>query len=513
MNGDAKDFDLLIIGGGINGAGIACDAAGRGLSVLLSEQGDLGAATSSASSKLIHGGLRYLEFYEFRLVRESLAEREIMLGKAPHIIHPLRFVLPHANTVRPAWMVRLGLFLYDHLGPHPSLPDCRAVDLTQDPVGEPLQAHLRKGFSYSDCWVDDARLVVLNAVEAARRGATIMTRTQATEARRVEDRWHVRLGDGATVTARVLVNAAGPWVHDVLADVIGIDGATAAGRHHVRLVKGSHLVVPRLHDGDHAYILQHTDRRVVFVLPFEGQYSLIGTTEVAFDGDPGSATMDPAEAEYLCGVVGTYLKTTVSPADAVWSFAGVRPLFGDDGDDARSLTRDYDLVLDAADGQAPLLSVFGGKITTYRRLAEQALGKIKPFLPTMGPAWTATAPLPGGDIPGGNALEFANRLGADFPTLQPAYFDALVRRHGTRAANLLDGVRVDADLGRDFGGGLREREIDFLMRHEWAVEAEDILWRRTKCGLHMDAAQRRAVAEFLGAESTDQYPGAERAAR
>ena len=315
------------------------------------------------------------------------------------------------------------------------------------------------------------------------------------------------------VRARVLVNAAGPWAHNVLADVIGIEDAEDARRHLVRLVKGSHLVVPRLHDGDHAYILQHTDRRVVFVLPFESRYSLIGTTEVGFDGDPGSATISPSEAEYLCDVVGTYLKKSVSPADAIWSFAGVRPLFGADGNDTRSLTRDYDLVLDSADGEAPLLSVFGGKITTYRRLAEQALGKVKPFLPGMGPAWTATVPLPGGDIPRGDVLDFTNTLGTGYPTLKPAYLVDLVRRHGTRAASILDGVRGDADLGRDFGGGLREREIDYLMRHEWAIEAEDILWRRTKCGLHMSAAQRDAVADFLGAGTADAFPSPERAAR
>ncbi len=498
-------FDVLIVGGGINGAGIACDAAGRGLSVLLCEQGDLGQATSSASSKLIHGGLRYLEYYEFRLVREALAEREVLLAKAPHIIRPLRFVLPLGEGMRPAWLVRLGLFLYDHIGPHPNLPNSRSVDLTSDPFGAPLRPHLKKGFAYSDCWVDDARLVVLNAIGAAQRGATILPRTKLAAARRTDGLWEARLedrqsGETHTVHARTMVNATGPWVQLLRRQILGTGGDSAGTK--VRLVKGSHIVVPRLHEGDHAYILQNPDRRVVFVLPFENRFSLIGTTEVPFHGDPGSAGMDAEEVSYLCAAVGAYFARPVVPADSVWSFTGVRPLIGDEAEDPSALTRDYTLELDTAIGGAPLLSVIGGKITTYRRLAEQALARLNPYLSGMGRPWTARAALPGGDMAGGDMAgggldALVRDLASTYFALDTSYLHALARRHGSLCAAVLGDARKAADLGPDFGAGLYGREVDYLVRREWARTAEDVLWRRTKCGLQMSQAARRAVGEYM----------------
>jgi glycerol-3-phosphate dehydrogenase len=502
MNTPARPdpVDLLIIGGGINGAGIACDAAGRGLSVMLCEMDDLASATSSASSKLIHGGLRYLEFYEFRLVREALAEREVMLTKAPHIVWPLRFVLPHVNAVRPAWMIRIGLFLYDHLSTQRRLPGCRGVDLRVDPYGAPLADTITKGFVYSDCWVDDARLVVLNAMDAAAHGATILTRTRVTGARRADGLWQVRLRDQETggerdVRARVLVNAGGPWVQEVLDGIV--EGAGGGAGNHIRLVKGSHIVVPRLYDGDHAYILQNTDRRVVFVIPYEEEFSLIGTTEVGIIGDPGAARMDDAEAAYLCDAVSAYFTRAVSPADIVWSFAGVRPLFDDEAESATAVTREYVLDLDVAEGQAPLLSVFGGKITTYRCLAEQALAKLRAYLPPMGQPWTADRPLPGGYIPDADFAAFTEALAAAHPGLDAGYLRALARRHGTLCRDVLGDARQAVDLGADFGAGLTAREVDYLMDHEWARRANDVLWRRTKCGLHMTDGQRQAVADYV----------------
>lgn len=502
MNTPARPdpVDLLIIGGGINGAGIACDAAGRGLSVTLCEMDDLASATSSASSKLIHGGLRYLEYYEFRLVREALAEREVMLTKAPHIVWPLRFVLPHRNAVRPAWMIRMGLFLYDHLSAQRRLPGCRGVDLRHDPYGAPLDDTIAKGFVYSDCWVNDARLVVLNAIDAAANGATILTRTRVTGARRTGGLWRVRLrdqetGDEREVGARVLVNAGGPWVQEVLDGVVESGGGGPA--NHIRLVKGSHIVVPRLYDGDHAYILQNTDRRVVFVIPYEEDFSLIGTTEVGVTGDPGTARMDDAEAAYLCDAVSAYFTKAVSPADVVWSFAGVRPLFDDASESASAVTREYVLDLDVAEGQAALLSVFGGKITTYRCLAEQALDKLRAHLPRMGTPWTADRPLPGGYIPDGDFAAFTEALVAAHPGLDAEFLRALARRHGTLCRDVLGDAREMADLGTDFGAGLTAREVDYLMEREWARSAEDVLWRRTKCGLHMSDDERRAVADYV----------------
>ncbi len=465
---------------------------------------DLASATSSASSKLIHGGLRYLEYYQFRLVREALAEREVLLHNAPHLVRPLKFILPHVNTIRPAWLVRLGLFLYDHLGPHPSLPNSTALDLRHEAAGRPLRGGIRKGFAYYDCWVDDARLVVANAMSAAQLGARIMTGTKLVAARRENGVWQARLvrrrgRREVQLRARALVNAAGPWVEGVLAGIgTGAPGGPRPEQRTI-LVKGSHIVVPRLHDGNFAYILQHTDRRVIFVIPYEGKYSLIGTTDVPFDGDPSAAAISAEEIRYLCDAVGAYFTQPVTPADVRWSFAGVRPLFGDDGDDPSAVTRDYVLDLDAGDGGAtpPLLSVFGGKITTYRRLTESAMARLEPFFPNLGADWTASAPLPGGDLAAGGIDGCVAGLAADYPEMPADLLAALAHRHGNLGRRVLGAAKTIGDLGRDFGAGLTAHEIDYLVAEEWAVTADDILWRRTKCGLHLDDRQRQAVADYL----------------
>lgn len=497
---ESQIHDLLVVGGGINGAGIARDAAGRGLKVALCEMNDLASATSSASSKLIHGGLRYLEYYQFRLVREALAEREVLLHNAPHLVRPLQFVLPHVNTIRPAWLVRLGLFFYDHLGPHPSLPNSTALDLSRAAAGRPVRGDIRKGFAYYDCWVDDARLVVANAKSAAQLGARIMTGTKLMTAHRAKGEWRARLMDRRndreeTVRARALVNAAGPWVEQVLTDIEGTGGP----RQRTILVKGSHIVVPRLHDGDFAYILQHTDRRVIFVIPFEGEYSLIGTTDVNFDGDPADAAISEEETRYLCDAVSAYFSQPVSPADVRWSFAGVRPLFGDGADDPSAVTRDYVLDLDTGPGgdQTPLLSIFGGKITTYRRLSENAMARLHPFFPGMSGDWTDAAPLPGGDLGAGGLDGFIADLIGAYPEMPCELLTGLARRHGAMARDVLGPAKTATDLGQQFGAGLTAREIDYLIANEWATTAADILWRRTKCGLHLDEGQRQSVAQYL----------------
>ncbi len=497
MTTDAPILDLLVVGGGINGAGIAADAAGRGLSVLLCEKDDLAGATSSASSKLVHGGLRYLEHFEFSLVRKALAEREVLLAKAPHIIHPLRFVLPHMNTVRPAWMIRIGLFLYDHLARHARLPNSHGVNLRKDPVGAPLQTALSKGFVYSDCWVDDARLVVFNAMAAAAKGADIRTRTELVEARRRGGLWQARLhdhtgGGETTVTARALINAAGPWVESLLHGPLALQDTEG-----VRLVKGSHIVVPRLFEGTHAYILQHTDRRVVFVMPFEADFSLIGTTDIVLSGPPEGAAVEAGEIAYLCDVVSSYFKAVVQPSDVVWSYTGVRPLFDDEAEDPSSVTRDYVLDLDIREGEAPLLSVFGGKITTYRQLAEEALADMESYFPDMGAAWTEDAPLPGGDMANEDLEAFIEQLRSHYPNLDPAMLAAMARRHGALSETILGEARQPVDLGQDFGAGLFAREIDYMIAHEWARTGDDVLWRRSKAGIHMSAEQRAAVADYV----------------
>jgi glycerol-3-phosphate dehydrogenase len=480
-------IDLLVIGGGINGAGIARDAAGRGLSVLLVERADLAAATSSSSSKLIHGGLRYLEHFEFRLVAEALAEREIMLRVAGHLAWPTRFVMPHVPELRPRWMISLGLFFYDHLARRSLLPDSHAVRLDRPPYAFGLRAELKHGFVYSDCRVDDARLVVVNALDAARRGARILVSTECICARRVDGVWQAELSNGETIRARVVVNAAGPWVKEVLNERLG-----ETTRAAVRLVKGSHIVLPRLYEGEHAFILQNDDRRVVFMIPFEEHFTLVGTTDVDFDGDPRSATASAEEIAYLCRAAGRYLSRTPSPSDVAWRYSGVRPLYDDGSQDPSAVTRDYTLRLDDAEDAAPVLSVFGGKLTTYRRLAENAVNKLAPYFRRMKRAWTSEVNLPGSDFAD---RELAKReLLERYPQLSPALLQGVFRRHGTLAADVLG----DGRLGEQYGAGLTEREVSYLMEREWARSADDVLWRRTKCGLHMTEAQRARVAQVVG---------------
>jgi glycerol-3-phosphate dehydrogenase len=492
-------YDVVIIGGGINGCGIARDAAGRGLSVLLAEKADLASGTSSASTKLIHGGLRYLEHYAFRLVHEALREREVLLAMAPHIIRPLRFVLPHHRGLRPAWLIRLGLLLYDRLGGRSSaLPASQAVDLTRTPAGKPLQPGYTYGFEYSDCSVDDARLVVLNAMDAAARGADIRVRTEVVSARRAEGRWLVELCDtvpGRTevIEGRVLVNATGAWIAESSARRI-----EARPVANVRLVKGSHIVVPRLFDHDSAYILQQPDRRIVFAIPYEQDFTLIGTTDVDCAGDLDSVVISGEEIAYLCGAVNRYFTTAIAPADVVWSYAGVRSLHDDGRASAQDTTRDFVLELDGKPGEAPLLSIVGGKITTYRRVAEQALGTLMPVLARQaGPPWTRGAPLPGGDFAYQDRDRLASCLAAAVPVLNAATARRLARTYGTVAQAMFADAKRAEDLGVHFGAGLYEREVRHLIDNEWARTADDILWRRTKLGLYLTQDERHRLEDWL----------------
>ncbi len=501
MTGDrTANFDLAIIGGGINGCGIARDAAGRGLKVILAEQGDLAGATSSASTKLIHGGLRYLEHSEFRLVREALIEREVLLKAAPHIIWPLRFVLPHHRGLRPWPILRLGLFLYDHLGGRHLLPPTATLDLTKDPVGRPLKPEFVRGFEYSDCWVEDSRLVVLNAKAAAKKGADVRTRTRVVSARRENGRWRVSLADAgggpaATVHAKMLVNTAGPWVSEVLSSVIGMNAPD-----RIRLVKGSHIVVDRLFDHDRCYIFQNSDGRICFAIPYEHDFTLIGTTDEDFTGDPADPAISPRERDYLLAAVNEYLRTPIGAERIRWTYSGIRPLYDDGASKAQEATRDYVLKLDASPGEPPLLSVFGGKITTFRRLAEAALAKLAAVTPGIGPSWTASAPLPGGDFP---VEEVENRIrdfGQRYPFLEAVEARRLFRAYGTRADRLMAGARSKADMGEHFGP-ITEREVDYLVREEWAQTADDILWRRTKLGLRTSAEGRGRLEQHLASTS------------
>ena len=488
-----RRFDLGVIGGGINGIGIARDAAGRGLSVLLLEQGDLAGATSSASTKLIHGGLRYLEYYAFRLVRESLAEREVLWRAAPHIVGPMRFVLPHHPGLRPRWMIRTGLFLYDHLGGRNLLPPTRVLDLRHDPAGAPLRPGFATGFEYSDCRVDDARLVVLNARDAASRGADIRTHTRCTAARSIDGTWHLALEGGAEADARVLVNAGGPWVARVLSSVVGHQSVAA-----IRLVKGSHIVVPRLYRHDRSYIFQNADGRVCFAIPYHDDFTLIGTTDEDYAGDPAAVAPSAAEERYLCAAVSEYLREPVDPASIVWRYAGVRPLRDDGASKAQEATRDYVLELQAAPGEAPVLSVFGGKLTTYRRLAEAAMAKLAPFFPGLRGAWTAGASLPGGDFPHDGVEALSAGVARRYPFLAQSTVRRLVRSYGTLVPDMLGEAQDAASLGRTFGADLTEREVNWLVRTEWARTADDILWRRSKLGLRVGEASTRALADYLG---------------
>ena len=486
-------IDLLVIGGGINGCAIARDAAGRGLSVRLVEMGDLASATSSASTKLIHGGLRYLEQHEFRLVHEALAERELLLGAAPHLVRPLKFVLPHEAGLRPVWMIRAGLFLYDHLARRKRLDGSHGVDLRGNAFGAPLRPSYKTGFTYADCWVDDARLVVANALDAKERGAHICVRTRLVSARRAPDRWIARINGEAgdeEVEARVIVNAAGPYVSRVLHDALG-----AASRKHVRLVKGSHIVTHRLYEGEHAYILQNPDRRVVFAIPYEGEFTLIGSTDVPQAEAPGPVAISDAETDYLLAAVGRCFEKTPTRDDIVWSYAGLRPLYDDGALNASVVTRDYAFDFDMEG--APALSVFGGKITTARRLADHALHEMTRCFPNMGPAWTDRALFPGGEIENADFDGFLARLIREKPFLPAPLATRLARAYGARVYRLLSDARTMSDLGRDFGCGLTETETGHLVREEWARTDEDILWRRSKLGLHMTEAQQRDVAAAL----------------
>jgi len=489
-------YDLLVIGGGINGIGIARDAAGRGLSVLLVEKGDLGGATSWISSKLIHGGLRYLEHFEFRLVAESLAEREVLLSSAGHLVWPIRFVMPHVADLRPRWMIRFGLFLYDHLARRARLENSKAVRLDMTPYGNGLRSEFRHGFAYSDCRADDARLVIANALDARARGVTVLARTECVSARREPGQWRVALREAGAVrevTARAVVNAAGPWVKQVLDDRLH-----QSSRESVRLVKGSHIVLPKLYDGGHAFILQNSDGRVVFMIPFEERYTLVGTTDVSFEGDLGSVVTTRAESEYLCAAINLYLAKPVSPEQVVWSFSGVRPLYDDGKSDPSEITRDYTLRVDDEAGKVPVLSVYGGKLTTYRRLAEHALAKLRPYFPAMGKDWTRSAILPGSDFGGGTREQARTELVRRYCDLPETLVHGIFRRHGGLATEVLGDARSIADLGEDFGAGLCEREVRYLVEREWAHTAEDVMWRRTKCGLHLDARARERVRVFLG---------------
>lgn len=492
---ELKPVDLVVIGGGINGAGIARDAAGRGLSVILCEKDDLAQGTSSRSGKLIHGGLRYLEYYEFRLVREALIEREVLLNAAPHIVWPMRFVLPHSPEQRPAWLVRLGLFLYDHLGGRKKLPGCRNIDLARDPEGKPIKADYTRAFEYSDCWVDDARLVSLNALDAKERGATVMTRTAATAARRVDGAWEVEFtaadGTQSRVRAKAIANAAGPWVENV---INGVTGSNSPRR--VRLVKGSHIIVPKFWEGQQAYLFQNNDKRVIFVNPYEGDMALIGTTDIPYEGRAEDVAIDDRETDYLLAAINRYLKTPITKDKVIHAFSGVRPLYDDNAENPSAVTRDY--VFDVS-GEPPMLSVFGGKITTYRKLAEHALEKLKPFFPAMKPAWTASAALPGGDMADADFDRFLAQLRSANPWLPQELAHHYARLYGTRTTDLLNGARDLAGLGQHFGGLLYQAEIDYLRKAEWARTAGDVLDRRTKHGLHISPEQRDKVQRYMGA--------------
>ncbi|GGB65304.1 glycerol-3-phosphate dehydrogenase [Shewanella inventionis] len=494
MEADIEIVDVVVIGGGINGVGIAADAVGRGLSVLLCEQNDLASATSSNSSKLIHGGLRYLEHYEFRLVKEALAEREVLLKKAPHLITPLTFRLPHQAHLRPAWMIRLGLFLYDNLASRVTLSGSKKITFGVD---SPLKPSFIQGFEYSDAWVDDSRLVVLNALAAKELGAQICTQTRCINAEREGALWRLTLQNQADqsvrdVLANTVVNASGPWVSSLFSNVI-----KQPSPQKIRLVKGSHIVVPKIHQQPQAYILQNEDQRIVFVIPFEDDFSLIGTTDVDFNGDPKEVKIDQQEIDYLVNITNHYFNTAISEQDIVHTFSGVRPLMDDESESAQSVTRDYTFIVDAPKGKAALLSVFGGKITTYRKLAEAAVNRLKPFHPKMGKAWTAQQVLPGGDF--SNLTELTRIYQQQYQWLAPKYISRLLRTYGARTQYILNDATSEDALGIDFGHGLYQAEVDYLMTNEWACTGQDVLWRRTKLGLHFSAEQQQHLSDYMQA--------------
>jgi glycerol-3-phosphate dehydrogenase len=500
-------FDVAVIGGGINGCGIARDAVGRGWSVFLCEKSDLAGATSSAASKLIHGGLRYLEYYQFRLVREALLERETLWRIAPHIIWPLRFVLPHHKGLRPAWLLRLGLFLYDHLGARDLLPPTRTLRLDRDPAGAPLKPEYSIGFEYSDCWVEDSRLVVLNARDAADRGATIAPRTSCLTAKREDGVWRLTLRDELTgrayeIGARALVNAAGPWVGDVIGAIVGVNAHAS-----IRLVKGSHIVTERLFPHDRCYIFQINDGRVLFAIPYERDFTLIGTTDLDYSGDPAAAAASEDEVVYLCRAASDYFRAPVTTSQVIWSYSGVRPLFDDGAPAAQAATRDYVLKIDAQNDEPALLNVFGGKLTTYRKLAEAAITMLAPHLPKPARpgAWTAKAALPGGDFPVQGFEALVKDLQARYRALDPDLVSRLARAYGTLVPEILKDARSAADLGRSFGAGLTEAELVYLAEREWAMSAEDVVWRRSKLGLRLSKVEIEAIDAFLKAAQSAKY--------
>lgn len=492
MKAEQTDYDVVVVGGGVNGTGIAMDAAGRGLKVLLCEMNDLASATSSSSSKLIHGGLRYLEHYEFRLVREALAEREALLKNSPHIMWPMRFRLPYRDHLRPAWMIRTGLFLYDHLAKREVLPGSRSIRFE---ANAPLKPEITRGFEYSDGWVDDARLVVLTALKARECGATVLTRTKCIHAERGERQWRVTLentvnGETRMVHTKAMVNASGPWVSRLFSDALAMPAPRA-----IRLVKGSHIVVPRLNKGTEAYILQNEDDRIVFVIPYEDNFSLIGTTDVEYEGDPREAVISAEETHYLLDIVNDHFRHQLTTDDVIWSYSGVRPLMDDEQQSAQKASRDYSFEVDTTSNQAPVISVFGGKITTYRKLAEAATEKLCQFFPETGQAWTRNAVLPGGDFTDQPTL-YA-QLKSRWPWLPEDLLSRYVRTYGTRSHRVMDGVNDLDSMGRRFTGNLYQNEVDYLVSEEWAMTAEDILWRRTKQGLYATKEDARELAVYL----------------
>ena len=493
-----KSYDILVIGGGINGCGIARDATGRGYKVCLAEMNDLASGTSSWSTKLIHGGLRYLEYYEFRLVREALIERETLWAMAPHIVRPLRFILPHHKGLRPAWLIRLGLFLYDYMGGRKKLPATSTVNLLKDVTGKPLKPMFSKGFEYSDCWVDDARLVVLNAVDAAEAGAEINVRTKVVSAKRVDDVWHAELentdtGETEKVAARLVVNAAGPWVDRVLNNAVGKEDSK-----NVRMVQGSHIIVNKMFEHDRCYIFQNDDNRIIFAIPYEQDYTLIGTTDRDYNDDPGKVKISQEEIDYLCDAASEYFKVPITEEDMVWNYSGVRPLYDDGASSAQEATRDYTLKLDKGeDGEASMVNIFGGKITTFRKLAESMMDIVEEQIGAKEPEWTKGASLPGGSFKAEEYGKLIAKITNNYPFLSNKIATRLLQAYGMRAFKILDGATSIEDMGQDFSGdtdaGLYAREIDYLIDNEWVRDADDVLWRRSKLGIKVKG---EAVAQL-----------------
>lgn len=497
----SADFDIFIIGGGVNGCGIARDAAGRGYSVALCEKEDLASGTSSGSTKLIHGGLRYLEHYEFRLVREALSERELLWKAAPHIIWPLRFVLPHHKELRPSWLLRLGLFLYDHIGGRKKLPATKSLDLTTHEAGNPLKSFLKKGFEYSDCWVEDSRLVVLNARDAADLGARIETRTECVKAERIGDLWKVttkdvKTGETKTETAKLLINASGPWVDNVLNTSLQVSNAK-----NVRLVQGSHIVVPKMFEHDKCYIFQNADDRIIFAIPYEQDFTLIGTTDHDFKGTLEDIKISGEETEYLCHAASEYFESKIEKEQVVWDYSGVRPLYDDGASKAQEATRDYVLRVDGKSDEPKVINVFGGKITTYRRLAESMLEKVEEVLGAKSGKWTSGATLPGGDFEAEDFDKLVTSYSKAHPYLETKTVQRLVRAYGTHTKDILEPVSSAADLGEHFGSGLYEAETNYLAKKEWAKSAEDVLWRRSKLGLRLNDAEQAKLADWFNAKA------------